>query len=127
MSQAVGLVLSTIECCRALFWAPVAYGSCWVTFLLLIFTTWASYFVSRKTPDAIFRDEQARKDAVLALMASILAYSEEQLNKPCATRALPEASRVFALLWDDTHQRRTTELGFPASLPINRRVEINVF
>ena len=76
MSQAVGLVLSTIECCRALFWAPVAYGSCWVTFLLLIFTTWASYFVSRKTPDAIFRDEQARKDAVLALMASILAYSE---------------------------------------------------
>ncbi|CAE8627048.1 unnamed protein product [Polarella glacialis] len=94
-------------------------ASTWTTLLLGITTLFIANFLLKKKPPEILQAEQAKKRKYSELMSMIMKDVEEKQTKAGVELMqmdnLPEAERLFALLWDDVKEVRTTTYGIHAT------------
>lgn len=79
--------------------------------------------MSRHKPDAIQKEEERRRDAVLKMMKAVLVYTDQEDRKPVEKRKLPESKRILDLLFDKTHGCRTTKWGIAPKSEMHVRCE----
>lgn len=104
-------------------WDPAASLPQWTALLCIVFTTWVAHFIGRQKPNALKQEDSEKKKHTLDMMEATIAYADADQAKPVPDRKPPEASRVLNLLWDDTHEERTTRWGIPRDHPLNARTE----
>lgn len=104
-------------------WEPAATLEAWAAVLCVAFSVWAFHFIQRQKPDAIRKEQERKRDYILALMKAVIEYSDQESTKPESERTLPEASRLFTLLYDDVHGCRTLAYGVPRDGTLNRSIE----
>ena len=95
----------------------------WTAWLVVGFTVWFFHFVCTRKPDAIRQEEARRRKNILDMMQAVVAYVDAEDAKPEDTRKLPELCRVRDLLWDKTHDCRTTVWGIEPESELHRRCE----
>ena len=92
----------------------------WVALAVVAGTGWSIDFLCRNTPGAIRRDAARKGDKISKMMAAVLAYAERK--GATDDTKLPEASRLFELLWDDTAECRTTV--YTDARELNAKIEV---
>ena len=66
----------------------------WTAFTIIGFSIWSYHFIMTSKPDAIRKEEERRRDAVLEMAKAVLAYVDAEDAKPEDERTLPESKRV---------------------------------
>lgn len=72
---------------------------------------WARVFLVRRETNAVRVKKQKQKLLVEEQILSINKYVAREHKKPETERKMPEASRVYSLLWDKVHGCRMTTYG----------------
>ena len=85
----------------------------WAGVCVVLFTVWAGNFLLAAQGKAMLRKEKEKKRAhIERMIGAVLAYVQAEEKKSNAKeRKMPESERLYHLLWDETHERRTSELG----------------
>jgi ABC-type multidrug transport system fused ATPase/permease subunit len=108
----------------------------WITLIIGLTTLLAASFLLRKEPASLARrkrDKRRRYEELMGMVmrdvaAKDVAAEETQAvdsgdGHHTSVEGLPEASRVFAMLWDDTSEVRTTYYGIEADGPLVKFTE----
>jgi ABC-type multidrug transport system fused ATPase/permease subunit len=104
-----------------MFW-PLSATSApqWMAVLLVMFTAWAVDFLRPTKPASIQREELKKSKTIDKMMTAVISYCREDSQKATDEQKPPEANRLYQLLWDDTHECRTSAFG---PLKNNSRME----
>mmetsp|Transcript_29674 Transcript_29674/g.66538 ORF Transcript_29674/g.66538 Transcript_29674/m.66538 type:complete len:348 (-) Transcript_29674:93-1136(-) len=127
------LVLAYLKPIDGSYFWPASYKSApqWAAVCLVLCTHWALIFFSSGSPASLKRAEQARSAKTHTLMTSIISWRKDALSKQETESALgggtekegnqclPEAERLFGLLYDDTFECPTN-----TSTPLSHYAEI---
>jgi hypothetical protein len=89
----------------------------WISALSLCYLVWAKVFLRRHETHAVKQQKTQKAALIEECMRSVLLYTEVEMAKPEDSRKLPEASRVYALLWDATQDKKMTAYGVDPSAP----------
>jgi len=95
----------------------------WIACMVVTGTIWWNSFYNQPPLEAMKRQNETKKKEIQDTMAALLHYTAAEMLKKETDRQLPEASRVLDLLWDDTHEVRTTTFGIPATHELNVKTE----
>ena len=99
---------------------PLSYQSApqWVAVFSAVMSVWVASFILRCTPAVASRAAAARLAKNRALQAAALTWHRAEVAK--GKDGLPEAARLFALLYDEEREAPTADDG---DLPLARAVE----
>lgn len=94
----------------------------WAAIAVILFTLWAANFLLPTYGKQMILKERAKKRSqVERMISAVLEYVQAEEKKANAKeRKMPESERLYHLLWDETYERRTSDLG---SIANHARIE----
>lgn len=96
----------------------------WMVICALMFALcWYSIVQNSDKAPAIESVRAKKRAEVEDLMRAVLAYTDAEETKRKENRKMPEARRLFHLLWDVVSEKRTTSFGIPQDSCLNVRIE----
>lgn len=83
----------------------------WIAFVGTMYIFWGKVFLARRETNAVRVKKQKKKVLIEEQLGSINRYVAKELKKAEGDRKMPEASRVYKLLWDEVHGCKMTSYG----------------
>ena len=87
----------------------------WLAFLGGAYVLWARVFLHRRESNAVRVKKEKKAALLVEQMHSILAYTAAEEKKDEGERKMPEASRVYELLWDKVQGCKVAKYGVDES------------
>ena len=105
-------LLARLKRLATLVW-PISRRSTpfWAGFTVIAYVLWGRVFLLRRETNAVRVQREKKKKLLQERMVSILAYAAKEMEKEEKDRKMPEASRVYALVWDEVHGVKMTSHG----------------
>lgn len=110
------VIVQRLRSLLAYIW-PISRTSAptWICFVGTMYMFWAKIFLTRRETNAVRVKKQKKKRLVEEQIISINRYVAKEREKPEGERKMPEASRVYKLLWDEVQGCRMTTYGIDES------------
>lgn len=104
--------LASIRRLQTLIW-PLSKRSAasWVTIVAALYVLWVKTFVHWRETNTIKQEKAKERRRLTALMQAVLLYADTERSKPEIERKMPEARRVYTLLWDETFTCKVSRYG----------------
>ena len=83
----------------------------WVVLVGILYGVWVKTFVHFGETTTIQQEKAKERKRLTELMKAVLLYAENERTKAEAERKMPEARRVYSLLWDETFTCKVTRYG----------------
>jgi ABC-type multidrug transport system fused ATPase/permease subunit len=104
--------LAAIRKMQTLIW-PLSKRSAasWIIIVGALYAVWVKTFVHWGVTNTIKEEKAKECSRLTELMRAVLLYADAERSKPESERKMPEARRVYTLLWDETFTCSVTRYG----------------